>query len=92
MIPISRLLCQISRAWESLIRVLHEDILKILPALFCCLVPEESFPGDCIDELLEELVFTFLKVVRPLRRKQTLLLKNYKVELRLASKEVQYKA
>lgn len=38
-----------------------KSILKDLPALFCSLVPEGSFPGDPIDQLLEELaLFTYL--------------------------------
>ncbi|KAK4826361.1 LOW QUALITY PROTEIN: hypothetical protein QYF61_007955, partial [Mycteria americana] len=42
-----------------------ESVLKDLPALFCSLVPEGSFPEETIDEHLEELEFCFPKIQGP---------------------------
>lgn len=41
-----------------------EGILKNLPALFCLLVPEDTFPDNTVEYILEELewILTFLFV------------------------------
>lgn len=39
-----------------------KSILKDLPALFCPLVPEGSFPGNPIDQLLGELALSFPRI------------------------------
>lgn len=36
-----------------------KNIMKDLPALFCSLAPEGSFPGDPIDQLIEEPALYF---------------------------------
>jgi len=40
-----------------------ESVLKDLPAVFCSLVSEGSFPGALCDQLLEQLEFCFPKIL-----------------------------
>lgn len=32
----------------------QKDVLKVLPALFCSYVPEDSFPADLIQQFLKQ--------------------------------------